>query len=207
MPDLQKRFLGSPVVLQRRAEGQSPTIVGHASVFNEWTTLYKGRSFELREIIRPGAFRNAILEGQDVRALFDHDSAVVLGRTKSGTARISEDSRGLLTEIDPPNTQAARDVVELISRGDVSGMSFAFRTRDGGWKQTIREEGGVDIYETEITDVDLFDVSVVTYPAYEAADVSLRANQIEAAKRQALSAWLSGRREKMDRVLQSIEAK
>lgn len=192
------------VRIERRAEGGPQTIVGHAAVFNEWTTLYRGRSFELREIIRPGAFRNAIAEAQDVRALFDHNSSIVLGRTRSGTARLFEDSRGLLCEIDPPDTQAARDVVTLLERGDVSGMSFAFSVREGGVKQSVRQEDGRDIYENECTDLDLYDVSVVTYPAYEATDVALRSSQVEATRAAAVQAWLADRRAKMDRVLQSI---
>ena len=59
----QTRMRSAPMRVERRADGKSSRIVGHAAVFNEWTTLYKGRSFELREIIRPGAFRNALAEG------------------------------------------------------------------------------------------------------------------------------------------------
>jgi uncharacterized protein len=185
MSEKQTRARTSPVRLELRADGRPSRIVGHAAVFNEWTTLYKGTNFELREIIRPGAFRNALAEKQDVRALFDHDSAIVLGRTKSGTLVLREDARGLLADIAAPDTQAARDVMALIARGDVSGMSFAFRVRPGGSKHSVRQEGGRDIYEDEITDVDLYDVSVVTYPAYEATDVALRARLIESERGQA----------------------
>jgi HK97 family phage prohead protease len=169
-------------------------IVGHASVFNQWTTLYEGRYWSWREVIRPGAYKNALAESQDVRALFNHDSNFVLGRTKSGTLALSEDSIGLLSEIQPPDTQTVRDLVLTpIERGDVSGMSFAWSARKaertittedeatdstivdyGGLRVTLRMDGERLMEEWEVLDADLFDVSPVTYPAYDGTDVALR---------------------------------
>lgn len=179
--------------VERRAEGATPLIVGHASVFDKWTTLYEGRYYVWREIVRPGAYRNALAEGQDVRALFNHDANFLLGRTRSGTLRLAEDATGLLSETDPPDTQLVRDLVLApIGRGDLSGMSFAFMVRrgdqvvtteadgvtvinSGGQRVTIREEGERTIEERELLDLNLFDVSPVTYPQYEQTDVALRA--------------------------------
>jgi HK97 family phage prohead protease len=169
-------------------------IVGHASVFNQWTTLYEGRYWSWREVIRPGAYKNALAESQDVRALFNHDSNFVLGRTKCGTLALSEDSIGLLSEIQPPDTQTVRDLVLTpIERGDVSGMSFAWSARKaertittedeatdstivdyGGLRVTLRMDGERLMEEWEVLDADLFDVSPVTYPAYDGTDVALR---------------------------------
>lgn len=169
-----------------------PAIVGHASVFNEWTTIYESKSYLWREVVRPGAFRAAIAERQDVRSLFNHDANFVLGRTKAGTLRLSEDEAGLFSEIDPPDTQLVRDLVlSPIARGDVSQMSFAFTVRrggetktsekdglfvseDGGERVTLRRDGDRIIEERELLNLDLFDVSPVTYPAYEQTDVGLR---------------------------------
>jgi HK97 family phage prohead protease len=181
--------------IERRGEGdQAEThIVGHASVFDQWTTIYEGRYFVWKEIVRPGAFARAIKKKQDVRSLFNHDPNFVLGRTKAGTLVLSEDDKGLFTDTTAPDTQTVRDlVVTPIDRGDISGMSFAFIparakkiktvenedgslvTDAGGERITERYEGEVLVMERELLDVDLFDVSPVTYPAYDGTDVSLR---------------------------------
>lgn len=122
------------------------------------------------ERIMPTAF-DAALAQDDVRALFDHDSAKVLGRTTAGTLRLSTDERGLRYEIDPPDTQTARDLIESIRRGDVSGSSFCFRMR--GYQ--FREEPGKPTV-LEQTDVQLIDVGPVTFPAYSGASAGVRAD-------------------------------
>lgn len=161
--------------INRRAAGDGagagaatvPQICGHAAVFNTWTTLYKGRSYEWRERVNPGAFAHAIAEGQDVRALFNHEPDWLLGRTKSKTCRLSEDNVGLAFECDPPPSQLIADLVLTpMDRGDLDQCSFAFCVRPGGERITIREENDVLIEERELLDLDLYDVSVVTYPAY-----------------------------------------
>lgn len=193
----EKRVRPATVRVERRAaEGGAagePAIVGHAAVFDVWTTLYDGKYFRWRELIRPGAFKNAIAEKQDVRALFNHDSNFILGRTKSGTLTLEEDKVGLLTRTSPPDTQTVRDMVLTpMERGDVDGMSFAFSVRDGdtktvtdnkdgsrvtetaGQRVTQRYEGDCYVEEREILDADLFDVSPVVYPAYDGTDVAFR---------------------------------
>lgn len=191
----ERRFVAAgDLRLERRAEGDAapPRIVGHASVFDAWTVLYEDDDYLIREVVRPGAYRNAIAEGQDVRALWNHDANFVLGRTTSGTLRLSEDVRGLRTETDAPDTPTIRDLVLApIARGDVSGMSFAFTPRradkvvatekdgvtivdSGGDRLTYRQDGGRFVQERELLDLDLYDVSPVTYPAYEQTDVGLR---------------------------------
>ncbi len=139
-------------------------IVGYAAKFNSKTELYRG----LFEIIEPGAF-DEVLE-QDVRALFNHDPNLVLGRTKSGTLRLSVDETGLRYEITPPDTQIAKDLLESISRGDVSQSSFGFKV-----KTDTFEEHKDGTFTRSIRKVDtLFDISPVTYPAYEDTAVALR---------------------------------
>ena len=127
-----------------------------------------------REIILPGAFDRALREAHDVRALWNHNADVVLGRTKSGTLRLSVDEHGLRSEIDMPETRAAEDALASIRRGDVDGMSFGFRVLTDNW----RSQDGVQI--RELTDLELLDVSPVAYPAYPATQVSTRA--LERAK-------------------------
>lgn len=137
---------------------------------------------EFTETIRPGAFRNALAEGQDVRALFNHDSNMLLGRTKSGTLRLSEDATGLRFEVDPPDSDVADLVVQAISRGDLDGCSFGFMVRDGGSVWTIVEgPDGDEQYNRELTDLDIYDVGPVTYPAYQ--DTSVAVRSLEGARR------------------------
>ena len=137
---------------------------GHAAVFNSLSRRMGG----FREKIAETAFDKAIAEEQDVRALWNHDANFVLGRTKSKTLTISKDARGLLVEITPPDSQWARDCIASVVRGDVDQMSFQFRTIKDHW-----EEVGDEIIRTLI-EVDLYDVSPVTFPAYEDTDLQLR---------------------------------
>lgn len=147
-------------------ESGKRVIRGHAAVFN----LRSGDLGGFREVIAPGAFARSIRE-DDIRALFNHDAGVILGRNRAGTLRLREDTRGLLTEIEPPDTQAARDVMALIERGDVSQMSFAFRTRKDEWKI----EDGITV--RTLRDVQVYDVSPVTFPAYPDTDVSVAGSE------------------------------
>lgn len=174
-----ERRTSAIVGLEVRAEGEgdpppaSPTglVVGHASVFDAPTVLYKSDRLLVRETIRRGAFARAIREAQDVKALFNHDANLVLGRTRSGTLVLSEDETGLRYELSLPDTQLGRDVRVLLDRGDVDQNSFAFLPRPGGRKETITQEGDVEVRDVEILEVDLYDISLVTYPAYPDATV------------------------------------
>lgn len=178
---IERRTLDASQLQTRAVDDQSPrTIVGYAAVYDQWTTLYQTPNLIVREIIRPGAFRNAISSNQDVRALIDHDSSLLIGRTRAGTLTLAEDGVGLFFQCTPPDTQVARDLMANIRVGNVSQCSFAFLPRDGGQTITTETVGGVTTQSIEVTDVDLYDVSVVTYPAYESTSVSLRVKQLEA---------------------------
>ncbi|WP_206107943.1 HK97 family phage prohead protease [Paludisphaera rhizosphaerae] len=161
-------------------------VVGYASVFDSWATLARSETIVYREIIRPGAFRDALAERQNVVALFNHDVNQVLGRSSAGTLALREDAKGLHVEIDPPDTNLGRDVVHLVERGDLAGMSFAFRPRKGGSERRTRRVGDLTFVEDEVRAVDLFDVSVVTNPAYPDTTVALRSRgmvtQLEQAR-------------------------
>ena len=164
----RRHFRVDKITVERRAEA-APKIIGHAAVFN---VLSEDLGW-FREKIDPGAFSASIGE-DDVRALFNHDPNLVLGRNVSGTLRMTEDGVGLAIEVDPPDTQAARDVMVLIDRGDVSQMSFAFRVLEEAWE--YGEKGEPDI--RTLKKVRLYDVSPVTYPAYPQTDVALRSHQV-----------------------------
>lgn len=144
-------------------EGQAArSIVGYAAVFNSLSQDLGG----FVEKIAPGAFAGA---GQsDVRALFNHDPSMVLGRSTSGTLTVAEDEIGLRIRITPPDTQYARDVMHLIDRGDVSQMSFGFRALKDDWAN----ENGQTVRTLILAE--LLDVSPVTFPAYTATNVQMR---------------------------------
>lgn len=147
---------------------QQPTrIIGYGSVFNSRSEPLWG----FREIIKPGAFDDVL--GDDVRGLFNHDPNFILGRSASGTLTVSTDDRGLRYDIEAPDTQTIRDLVLApMLRGDINQSSFAFKVaRDG--ERWYEDEEGVVIREISRFSR-LFDVSPVTYPAYQEADSGVR---------------------------------
>lgn len=182
---------GRPAEVERRAyqhvevrvsdEGDAPRIVGHAAVFGQLSEEL-GWFEKFRERIEPGAFTETI-KRDDVRALWNHNPDYVLGRNRAGTLRMREDDRGLAVEIDPPDTQWARDLLVSIRRGDVNQMSFGFEVLQDSWGM----ENGQKV--RTLRKVRLFDVSVVTYPAYPQTDVAVRScierltAQVEALER------------------------
>ena len=165
--EIERRTMNMDGLEVRAADSVAPKIVGHAALFDSFSSPIAN---EFVEVIRPGAFDRAVRENQDVRALINHDKNFVLGRTASGTLRLSVDSVGLGIEIDPPDTSFARDLAVSIGRGDISQMSFAFTVRDQKFTRG-GGPGGLDL--RELIDVDLWDVSAVTYPAYSDTAVEM----------------------------------
>lgn len=167
--------MGAAASLERRAvtelRAAGRRLEGYAAVFNSEADL---GSF--RERISPGAF-GAALAG-DIVAMLDHDAGKVLGRTRSGTLRLTEDSRGLAFSLDLPETQAGRDVLALAERGDLGGMSFGFTIPEGGeeWEGRTRTLQRVALKEVSV---------VQAWPAYPDTEIALRAlnRGYEAARR------------------------
>ncbi len=157
---IEKRTLTKP--LEVRKSSNSRKIGGYAAIFDSPTDI--GGYFQ--ETIAKGAF-SAAVKG-DVRALVDHDSGRVIGRTTAGTLRLREDDTGLGVEIDLPDTTDGRDLATLIERGDISGMSFGFVVT----KQTWDESG--DVPKRTIEKVELHEVSVVAFPAYDDTSIAMR---------------------------------
>jgi uncharacterized protein len=149
----------------RMTVADSRRIRGTAIVFNALSEVLGGM---FREKIAPEAVDRTLRSGMDVRALVDHDPSKILGRTKAGTLRLDKTSQGLQVTIDPPDTTAARDILESIQRGDVTGMSFGFRTLEDAW-----DEKTIPPTRT-VLDMEVFDVSIVSYPAYPQTEVALR---------------------------------
>jgi HK97 family phage prohead protease len=160
---MKREYRASSEALEIRQElGEPLKIRGYAAVFNQLSQPI----FGFRERILPGAFKKSL--SNDVRALVSHDPALILGRTKSGTLKLREDEHGLHTEIAPPNTSLGHDTVESIKRGDLDQMSFGFQVVTDEWKHEDKQ------LIRELVEVELFDVSVVAFPAYTQTSVSVR---------------------------------
>ena len=169
--EIERRIFDTGRVEVRRAspDSKAATIRGYAAVFNSMSEDLGG----FREQIAPGAFDD-VLEN-DVRCFFNHDENIVLGRTLSGTLRLSVDDKGLAYEVDMPDTQCARDLLISMDRGDVSQSSFGFRVGVNG--DTWDENDDGVIVRTITKFGRLFDVSPVSIPAYPDTTSGVRSLQ------------------------------
>lgn len=162
---IERRFVAQEFRVS--AEGESPKVGGYALVFDSASyELWPG----VTETIDPHALDGLLDKNPDVRALFNHDPSLILGRTTAGTLRLSVDARGLDYEFDPPNTQAGRDLLVSMQRGDITQSSFGFMVGRDQW--TDNPDGTITRRILEISD--LLDVSPVTFPAYSAATSGIR---------------------------------
>ena len=168
--ELERRYCAQHhLKTAQRAADQPLTFEGYAAVFNTLSVSMWG----FREKIAPGAFAASL--GDDVRALWDHQTGMVMGRTKSGTLRLEEDGTGLQFENQPPLSAAHQ--IESVQRGDVDQMSFGFRVLEDTWDMDSEEQ----IVRT-LLKVKLYEVSYVTFPAYTATSAQQRSDgrQIDA---------------------------
>jgi HK97 family phage prohead protease len=173
----ERRFAANGMKVEKRAadgENESFVVQGYAAIFNSPTQI--GSWF--REVILPGAFDDVL--GQDVRCLFNHDPSLILGRTESGTLEIGVDTKGLWYRYTTPDRTYAKDLADAIDKGDVSQSSFAFRAKETVWREIQDELDLREIVKVET----LYDVSPVTYPAYNDATVGKRAFDDRQAEKQ-----------------------
>ena len=191
------------VHIEKRTDG-GQMLVGYGAVFyreGDAGSEY-GLAPDLKERIAPTAFDRALSAKQDVRGLFNHDPNMLLGRSTAGTLRLTKDARGLRYEIDLPDTQVGKDVAASVARGDLSGSSFSFSVNGKGGQ---RFEKGSEFDVRQITDVNLYDVGPVTFPAYESTSTGLRAAGGQDAA-EAHEAWLAERQqEQRNRRLRLLE--
>jgi len=149
----------------------SPKITGYAAVFNSETELWPG----FREQVAPGAFTKTIKQ-DDIRALVDHEPSKILGRNTAGTLTLWEDTKGLGYEVLSGGDRTyENDLVKSIKRGDVNQSSFGFNIVE----QSLKYDKQNDIVHRTLTEVRLFDVSPVTFPAYSSTEVNVRMNRNE----------------------------
>ena len=164
-----------------RDDDEKPTIEGYFAVFNSIYDMGWGMS----ESIAPGAFTKAL--SNDVRALINHDTTLVLGRTSSHTLELREDSHGLWGKITiNPKDSDAMNLYERVKRGDVDQCSFGFNIVSE--ETDFREDGTV---HWTITEADLHEVSVCTFPAYEETAVSARKHDFDEIKKRQAEKWRS----------------
>lgn len=179
MKSRQVRAIPSELRTWRSGESEAPIIDGYFAVFNSDYQINK----DMSESVAPGAFSKS-LEENDIRALVNHDTTLVLGRTKSGTLQLEEDEKGLHGTIQVnPNDRSAMDLFERVSRGDVDGCSFGFDIR--AEETELRDDGTV---HWTMTDIDLGEVSCCTFPAYQETNIEARAEDAANLKKREVEA-------------------
>ncbi len=189
----QTRSLQTELTTRAEADGQEMYIEGYFAVFGRETELWPGAFEE----IAPGAFDETL--SNDIRALINHDTTLVLGRTKAGTLELKTDNYGLWgrVKINPNDTDAV-NLYERVKRGDVDQCSFGFNitSEETDW----RDDGTV---KWTITGIDLHEVSVVTFPAYEDTGVQARKEAVEQHRERLLEARKTKLKERLRRCLGS----
>ena len=147
-------------------DGDKMAVEGYAIVFNSESRDLGG----FTEIVAPNALDGALERNTDVLALYGHDYQNVLGRQSAGTLKLSKDERGIKFNLDLPNTQLGRDVYTLVERGDLKGNSFGFTVNRDNWD---KDKSGKVVRTIEEVK-DLFEISIVSLPAYEATELTMR---------------------------------
>lgn len=191
----EMRTISSQFETREDGEGKK-SIDGYFSVFNSDYNIGPGMS----ESVASGAFTNTI--SGDVRALTNHDTTLVLGRTKAGTLELRQDERGLWGHIDiNPNDGDAVNLWERVKRGDVDQCSFGFDILDE--EAEHRSDGSV---HWTIKDVKLYEVSVCTFPAYQETSVQARSAAREEMRRRELEAWKESMKRRLTHGIESADA-
>ena len=184
---VERRFHTCEDIEVRVAGDNNPAVlVGYAAVFNELSEDLGG----FREQVAPGAFSKTL--GGDIRALVNHEPDLIIGRTRSGTLTLSEDQRGLRVEITLPDTSVARDLMESVKVGNINQMSFGFRKKADTWENIDGE-----VVRT-LVEVELLDVSPVTFPAYPQTEIAKRSMAAWEAERAPVVPDYSAERRKLD---------
>lgn len=188
MDRMQRREV-RPIATQFTArDDESPTIEGYFAVFNSIYEIAPG----MTESVKPGAFSRTL--GGDIRALTNHDTTLVLGRTKAHTLELREDEHGLWGKISiNPKDADAMNLYERVKRGDVDQCSFGFEIVNE--ETDFRDDGSI---HWTITDVNLFEVSACTFPAYSETNISARAEEKDTVRKRELEAWKDKMRRKIN---------
>ena len=166
--------------METREDGEDLYIEGYFAVFNSTYELWPGAT----ESIATGAFDDSVSD--DVRALYNHNTDIVLGRTSAGTMEIRQDSHGLWGRVKLNRADTdAMNAYARIARGDITGCSFGFDI--AGQETDYREDGTVHWTITKVSP--LYEISPCTFPAYQETTVSARKRDLEEIKRRKSEAW------------------
>lgn len=185
---MEQRFLNMHEILTRSDDDDNLYVEGYFAVFDEIYNVWPGAT----ESIRSGAFTDAI-EG-DVRALYNHDTNLVLGRKSAGTLSLRQDEKGLWGRIQiNRNDTDAMNAYERIKRGDIQGCSFGFDIESE--EETRNEDGTIHWTITKVNP--LYEVSPCVFPAYEATSVSARGQRIEQIKKREADLWRSNMKKRL----------
>lgn len=187
MDKTERQMRSMAAKFETREDGGDLYIEGYFAVFNSTYQMWENAS----ETVAPGAFGNTL--GEDIRALINHETRLVLGRNKAGTLELKEDSHGLWGRIRiNPNDMDAMNLYERVKRGDVDQCSFGFDILKE--EHEIREDGSV---LWTIKEVRLYEVSVCTFPAYEETAVSARKKDYEEIQKRKNAAWKCDMRKRL----------
>ena len=180
--EIEVRSIVSDLAIRQQEDGKpSRVITGYASKFETWSEPIYGWFVEK---IARGAFEKTDMS--DVIMVFNHDISGVLARTTSGTLKLTVDEVGLRFEFDSPETTLGNDMLELVRRGDISKCSFKFVVETDEWRYAD-DKNKLEYDERTVKSIaKLYDVSLVTYPAYKDTEASVR-EQLEQRKREALA--------------------
>lgn len=183
----RRQMRSADAEFQTREDGENLSIEGYFAVFNSNYDIGYGMS----ESIAPGAFDGTLSD--DVRALINHDTTLVLGRTAAHTLELKQDERGLWGRIAiNPNDSDAMNLYNRVKRGDVNQCSFGFDILE----EETEFRGDDEIHWT-IKAVKLYEVSCCTFPAYEETSIAARQRDAEELKKRALEAWKEKQRQRL----------
>lgn len=165
----ERRFVKPQEVRVESGEAGSKLIGKYGIVYDEWSEDLGG----FIERVLPGAADESIAN-DDIRSLVNHDPNLILGRNKAGTLRLDSDERGIAYEVDLPDTSYAKDLVESVRRGDITGNSFGFYVIEDRW-------GRIDGKDArDLVKIQVFDIGPVTFPAYPQTSVGIRSAWLKA---------------------------
>ena len=182
LPEVERRetplTLTDFTIRAAATENSDPVFTGHAAVFDSRTAIGNPLTWGFYEEIASGAFTKTLKEG-DARFLVDHDTSKLVARISSGDLRLEEDKVGLSADADlDQEVSYVRDLTRNVEKRRITGMSFGFRVVKDDWlTETVSTSDGqeADVEVRIIREVELFEVSAVTFPAYEETDAALRA--------------------------------
>lgn len=188
--DAMRRVRSIASKFETRESGEERKIEGYFAVFNSNYDIWD----DMSESIAPGAFTNTLAD--DIRALVNHDSTLVLGRTTAHTLELRQDEHGLWGSISiNPKDADAVNLYERVKRGDVSQCSFGFDIVKQ--ESEVRDDGHV---HWTIREVKLYEVSCVTFPAYEETNVSARSKERDDILKRKVEAWRENMKERLKNV-------